>query len=325
MLVRVAFYVDCSLLHGTGHVMRSSVLGIELVSKGHTICFYGTLDKPEWIWRYLDSNKICIHGPYSVKEHGGEPSLVFVDSYSQELFNKISLTHPELPVVTIEDDHTPTLASNLRILQTMDLPERMEELSGNNSRIMYGPEYMLIRKSLRDLNFENPGPAKVINVLVMSGGSNSTGFINIFSQIAAQLIGNYKFHIIGDAPTSLTSAALCLKFYPYGTRPEDIPVSFAVAISLSGVSSIEILSSRIPLIVAAGTRNQFPLFRYLTLNEFAVPLACITEFNMWKFSVTELQAALSEALRRDIKPNPFDYLGAERILRNLEIWLDIEF
>ncbi len=325
MFVRIEFYVDCSPSQGTGHVMRSSVLGLELMRKGHSVCFFGTFSQPEWIWKYLDSNTICIHEQMFGHEHRDKPDLVFVDTYSQETFNKVLVSNPGQTIVSIEDDFTPKLPSAIRILQSMEVPQRLRGETSVNSGIMCGFEYMLIRSSLTELHFENAGNCQFINVLVMSGGTNSTGFTEAFSKIAVQLKGIYRFHIIGEASSNSSSDDDLLRFYPYGTRPEEIPTPFAAAVSLAGISSIEILSAGIPLVVSAGTDNQLPLFQYLTLNAFAVPLSPKRGNYEWKFSVAELQTALSEALSRDFMPNPFDFLGVERILRNLEDWLNLKF
>ena len=325
MFVRIEFYVDCSPTHGTGHVMRSSVLGLELARRGHSICFFGTLSQPEWLWKYLDSNNVCIHDLNHGNEHRDKPGLVFVDTYSQEKFDRVLSSHPGTVTISIEDDFTPKLPSRLRILQSMEVPRRLSDEASTNSSIMCGFEYMLIRRSLTELHFEGSVNSQFKNVLVMSGGTNSTGFSEVFARAATHLKDTYRFHIIGEVSSELSHINDSLIFYPYGTRPEEISFSFAVAISLAGVSSIEILSAGIPLVVSAGTENQLPLFRYLTSNAFAVPLSPINRNSEWEFSTEELRAALSEALRRDAKPNPFDFLGVERIIRNLELWLDLKF
>jgi len=258
-------------------------------------------------------------------EHRDKPGLVFVDTYSQEKFDRVLFSRAETVIISIEDDFTPKLSSKLRILQSMEVPQRLRNEASANSSIMCGFEYMLIRRSLTELHFERSVNGQINNVLVMSGGANSTGFSEVFAKVATQLKDTYRFHIIGEVSSELSSTNDSLTFYPYGTRPEEIPFSFAVAVSLAGVSSIEILSAGIPLVVSAGTENQLPLFKYLTSNAFAVPLSPINGNNEWEFSTAELHAALSEALRRDIEPIPFDFLGAERIMRNLESWLDLKF
>lgn len=305
--------------------MRSSVLGLELARKGHSICFFGTLSQPEWIRKYLNSNNVCIHDLVTGNQHRDKPGLVFVDTYSQEKFDRVSFSRPGTTIISIEDDFTPKLSSKLRILQSMEVPQRLRNEASANSSIMCGFEYMLIRRSLTELHFERNVNCEIENVLVMSGGTNSTGFSEVFAKVATQLKDTYRCHIIGEVTSELSSTNDSLIFYPYGTRPEEIPFSFAVAVSLAGVSSIEILSAGIPLVVSAGTENQLPLFKYLTSNEFAVPLSPINGNNEWEFTTAELHAALSEALRREIKPIPFDFLGAERIMRNLELWLDLKF
>jgi spore coat polysaccharide biosynthesis predicted glycosyltransferase SpsG len=325
VFVRIEFYVDCSPTHGTGHVMRSSVLGLELARKGNEVCFFGNLDQPRWVSTYLNSNDICAHGLRSQNRHIVPPSLVFVDTYSQVFFNEVAEANPDIGIISIEDAFTPRLESSIKIIQVLDGALNLDRESHNNAKLITGNEFMLVRESLSRVTKVESKVDLTADVLVMTGGTNSTGFSSAFGQIAAQLQGNFTFHIIGERPLGLNDPKNSLRYYPLGTLPEELNISFAAAVSLAGVSSIEILSIGIPLVLSAGTENQLPLYRYLTSGGYAVSLIPKDFKRGWTFTSTDLQQSIFDALNLKAKNLNVDFLGAHRIMGNLEYWLNLKF
>ena len=325
MFVRFEFYVDASPKQGTGHVMRSSVLGLELAQKGHKICFYGELNQPDWVWEYLTLNAFCIHIPPVQIKHNDPPSIIFVDTYSSILFENLLELSNDIPLVTIEDAFTPAFNSRFKIIQTLE-PAVLQEIEFSPyRRQLSGPDYLLLRKSLASLSRIKSGNSLTKNVLVMSGGSDSTGFLSALVKVLPHSNASYFFHVIGDMPDDFSDQSKLIKFYPFGTRPENLHVGFAVAICLAGVSSLEILSAGIPLVVSSGTDNQLPLYKSLTSMGYAIPLLPKDEIDGWLFTSKDLLLALNVAAEYDLEEVLFDYHGPSRILSNLESWFALEF
>ena len=325
MFVRIEFYVDCSPTHGTGHVMRSSVLGLELARKGNKVCFFGDLDQPSWISNYLNSNDICAHGLRRQNWHSVPPSLVFVDTYSQLFFKEVADANPDIEIISIEDAFTPQFESSIRIIQALDGAFNLDRQSLNNTRLITGNEFMLVRESLSRVTRDESKVGLTTDVLVMTGGTNSTGFSSAFGQIAVQLQGNFTFHVIGERPLGLIDPKNSLRYYPLGTFPEELNTSFSAAVSLSGVSSIEILSTGIPLVLSAATENQLPLYHFLTSGGYAVSLTPKDVKKGWTFTSNDLQKSICDALIFEAKNSNVDFFGAHRILSKLETWLHLKF
>lgn len=325
MFVRFEFYVDCSPAKGTGHVMRSSALGLELSQNRHQVCFYGELSQPDWVEEYLRFNGFCIHIPSSQIDHNEPPSIIFVDTYSSILVESLFKANHDIPLVTIEDAYTPPFPSKFKILQTLEpvVPQKNDFYPYRWQ--LSGPNYLLLRKSLASLSRDKFETSQTKNVLVMCGGSDPTGFSAALVKIFPFISAAYFFHVIADVPHDFLALNESIKFYPFGTRPENLSIDFAFAICLAGVSSIEILSTGIPLVVSAGTENQLPLYNYLTGMGYAIPLKPKDELSGWSFTSEELQLALQAAATYDSPLDFLDYNGPLRILRNLENWFDLKF
>ena len=305
--------------------MRSSVLGLELAQKGHKICFYGEQDFPDWVWEYLTLNGFCIHDSSVQKKHNYPPSIIFVDTYSSTKFENLLQLYYKIPLVTIEDTFTPALNSRFKIIQSLEPTVPQEIEFSPYRRQLSGPDFLLLRKSLASLARIKSGNTMTKNVLVMSGGSDSTGFSAALVQVLPYFEQSYFFHVIRDVPDNFSVQNKLIKFYPFGTRPENLDLDFAVAICLAGVSSLEILSAGIPLVVSSGTDNQLPLYKYLTSMRYAIPLTPKDEIRGWLFTPEDLLLALNAASEYGKGEVLFDYNGPSRILSNLEIWFGLAF
>ena len=305
--------------------MRSSVLGLELAQRGHKVCFYGELNQPDWVGEYLNLNGFCTHIPLNQIKHTDPPNIIFVDTYSSILFGSLLQLDHGIPLVTIEDSFTPPFGSRFIISQTLETAAPQEIELSCYRRQLSGPDYLLLRKSLASLSRNKSEDSLAKNVLVMSGGSDSTGFSAAVVRVLPYFDESYLFHVIGDKPDDFSDQIELIKFYPFGTRPENIHVDFAVAICLAGVSSLEILSAGIPLVVSSGTDNQLPLYKYLTSMGYAIPLIPKDETNGWLFSSIDLLLALKTAEESDLGEVSFDYHGPSRILSKLESWFGLKF
>jgi len=301
------------------------VLGDELLQKGHKVCFFGDFDRPSWVGNHLRARGFCLHSSNTIKAHNRENTLVFIDSYSLEVFQSVKIKYPSTPVVTIQDHFSPAFQPNFSIFQVPDESLIPNRLALNSSGLVAGPKYLLLRKSLAKLQHASGSSGEKKNVLVMAGGSDATGFIAAFIDSGIIPSDSYFFHIIGDRPRGCDFSKNDVKFHSLGTRPEDIGVHFGVATSMAGVTALEILSARIPLAVSASTENQIALHDFLVSSGFATSIEILGKNSVWCFTSSDLNESLMTASQRTLKFNDLDYLGASRILAKLEEKFNLRF
>ena len=113
--MRIVFRADASLEIGAGHVMRSSAIAEEAISRGVECIFVGAFLEIEWLARRIQTlgfTRITNPDDFDFQEYS---DILIVDSYSLDLNDPLIRFGKWRKVVSIVDELTPDYSCDLRI------------------------------------------------------------------------------------------------------------------------------------------------------------------------------------------------------------------
>jgi UDP-2,4-diacetamido-2,4,6-trideoxy-beta-L-altropyranose hydrolase len=285
---RVVFRVDSSLVIGSGHVMRCSVLAEQLVKYGFDILF---------ICRNLDGALLAFiaskfkliiinctkktnneNSVYKFNQlsdaidtikHLNEHDIVVVDHYGLDiLWEKKISEHKAISMVVI-DDLNRKHKSDLLIDQNL-LPDQHIRYLGHTGKKLLGPKYCLLREEFSLLR--NKQVTLLDQVLVFFGGSDPTSectkFIKALDYYEPK---NFTIKLITGSQnkTSITSEVSwgCIL-----SNSSDFAVDIKKSkylIGAGGSTNWERLCLNKNFTIVAVAENQVEQAEYLDLNGFA--------------------------------------------------------
>ena len=300
--------------------MRSFVLAEQFASHGWLVDFYSDLGHAPWVISLMRASRVN-HISCALKSSPCFPfyDLVVLDTYSEENLRKTIQQHPESKIITVEDSSTPWVRSDFKVIQSLSNAYTPPNEGRKKSWVISGPRYLLVRKQIENVAVSNT--LKSGNVIVLSGGSDQTDFAKSVYSAILNFDTDYSFHFIGLHLTSSAKVPQNVTLHPYGTRIEELKFPLSFAISLAGISAIELLAAKVPTILAASVENQFSNFRLLSAEGYVVPLACYDAELRWTFSAEELLSA-TEKLSKVRVFMDLDFEGAKRIYQEINEFLN---
>jgi spore coat polysaccharide biosynthesis predicted glycosyltransferase SpsG len=162
--VRVIFRADATLSIGTGHVMRCWALAEELAARGWEIAWQGSIEVP-WLNSGLASAGWPVVAPGPI-----EADLAVVDSYTLNPAYRQDLLDRGIFVVAIVDSHHRELGPGT-LWVNPGPPMPLNE----DSRLLNGPEYVLIRSEIRALRALRVSLRQPEGVTFLLGGTDFAG------------------------------------------------------------------------------------------------------------------------------------------------------
>jgi spore coat polysaccharide biosynthesis predicted glycosyltransferase SpsG len=176
---------------GSGNVMRSSALAEEAVSRGIECIFIGSLGGITWLSEYVMSV-----GFSSIFEdcesflRNRLTDILVVDSYSLSIDDSFLAKDCWKRVITISDNVTPNYPADLLIHPGLDT----DWLKGQGIPALAGPDYVMVRKSVRkvlkSLDIKKSG----LNILVVGGGTDPYGFCQEIALVLDQFDQEFITH-----------------------------------------------------------------------------------------------------------------------------------
>jgi spore coat polysaccharide biosynthesis predicted glycosyltransferase SpsG len=312
--MRFVFRSDATPIIGTGHVMRSSAIAEEAISRGIKCIFVGDIKGFPWVENRLkDIGFSQIVKDPNIFKSNAKSDILIIDTYEINVIKKFLINNSWLKVVNIFDSLTPEFQCDLRIhpgLSTnwMNLGEEVT---------LCGPDYIPLRKSItRELKPKESNP---IEILVIGGGVDCTNFVFAVADELARVKKQFTVRLFTRhvKPNSLDYR---FSINAIGNDLDLIANRADLIFSTASTTSLEFVARGSAVAIGCAADNQEQYYSELALGNFAHPIG---EFKgKWIFKSNSIYEIVeSESLRRNLKVQTsglIDFLGSQRIVDQIQ-------
>ena len=309
--MRFVFRSDASMSIGSGHVMRSSAIAEEAISRGVPCLFVGKISELDWV-----SERIRGLGFIQVLENSSEffpdqnEDILIIDSYEIPTDDVFVQLRNWSKVVSIFDELTPDYSCDLRIHPGLT-KAWSDPFSG---RTLSGPKFVPLRKSMKNSSVHNPEGA--LEVLVVGGGSDAYGFVPALVNVLTKLTQDFHATIFTN---SFSRMDLDKRFsvFEVGLNLDLIANAVDLVFTTASTTSLEFLARGSAVAIGCAVDNQELYYKELSGGSYAAPIG---EFlnNEWHLDTELIQELFSsETLRTKLRGNSADLIdlgGAKRIV-----------
>ena len=312
--MRYVLRADASQSMGAGHVMRSSAVAEELISRGNNVIFVGRISDLPWVEERIAS--LGFNQVYSdTYDFNSNPKsdVLILDSYDIEVEDPFVAQQNWCHIIVIADEMTPDYSCALRIHPGLD-----SNWTGNsNAAILSGPKYIPIRSSLignKKSVVEQPHKLKIV---VIAGGSDPYGLVNEIAKILVTFSDEFIVYLFSK---SIADSNLDSRFHyiEIGDRFEELTNTADLILTTASTSSLEFLARDLCIGIACVVDNQKQ--NYETLGELGVAAQFGIRYmdNKWELDKEKIHLLISSSeLRRDLLAKSkglIDFDGARRIV-----------
>lgn len=315
--MRFIFRADASKEIGSGHVMRSSVLAEEAISRGHEAIFVGVISGLDWV-----SSRINSLGFSSIvreeKEIVANPStdILILDSY------EISKNSPFLSpgnwkyVLTVSDAFTPEYNTNAALRPGLELLEN----TTSGPIILSGPDFILTRVGItKSQRIESEVGS--LRVMVVGGGSDPSDFVREITTAISDLELDVELHCFTNNALAL-SQNLHIFRHPIGPELDFWANEVDLVLTTASTTCLEFIAREIPIGVVCAFDNQRDYYDQFGRLGFVSQLGILEPAGQWRFNLDELIDLLSSTEKRSnlrkASKGLIDLKGASRVIDFLE-------
>lgn len=314
--MRIIFRADASPEIGSGHVMRSSVIAEEAISRGHDCIFVGSVIGLDWVKKRVDGlgfTQIC--NPTEFKLNGNTDICV-IDSYTESVTSIYGNRNHWRLLVSIQDASSPKFDAHILIIPGLNT----EGVNDRTNRILSGPDYVLIRNSISKITWTYP-TIEPFTVVISGGGSDPFGFAEEVSRLIDNLEIEGEFHFFTNNKIKSTSGKKFLSHF-FGESLDIISQKAHAVLTTASTSSLEFIAREIPTAVACAIDNQNNYYNQLSQSNFACALGEYDAINGWDISLESLSNfLLNRAYREKLSEKIsglIDLGGANRVVNRIE-------
>jgi UDP-2,4-diacetamido-2,4,6-trideoxy-beta-L-altropyranose hydrolase len=314
--MRFIFRSDASREVGSGHVMRSSVLAEEAISRGFECIFVGVISDLDWV-----SERIAKLGFAQVLEDedlfqaNDKSDVLILDTYHIPITNQFISRKNWKLVLSICDVFTPKYESDVELRPGL-MKANTEQLV---PIILSGPENILIRKGIAKSNKQQTF-GEILKVLIVGGGSDPFGFVPAIAQVLGSFNMELEVHTFTNGETPEDSKVRFVT-YPIGFDLDWAANMVDVVFTTASTSSLEFIAREIPTGVVCAADNQLDYYNQLG------QLGCVSQIGMynsnqvWDFNLALITELLNSQEKReslkDATRGLIDLKGAKRVIDKL--------
>jgi spore coat polysaccharide biosynthesis predicted glycosyltransferase SpsG len=311
--MRFIFRADASREIGSGHVMRSSVLAEEAISRGFECVFVGSISDLDWV-----SERIAKLGFSQVLtnqdsfEPDSEADVLILDTYSLSLSDQFISKKNWRLVLSICDEVTPKYDCDIELR-----PGLVEVKSDRNvPMVLSGADHVLIRKGIGKSKRERSLQDK-LKVLVVGGGSDPFGFVKAISEVLGSMTLSMEVHTFTNGVIGEDSKVRFVK-HPIGNDLDLIAHDVDVVFTTASTSSLEFIAREIPTGIVCAVDNQIDYYAQLGSLGYATQLGHYGSNGRWDFNLPLIRELLGNQEKQDSlrlsTQSLIDLKGAERVV-----------
>ena len=312
--MRYILRADASLSIGAGHVMRSSAIAEELISRGENVIFVGQITDLPWVEERIETLGFSIiHEKSSEFLSNPKTDLLILDSYHVSVDDPFLLQVNWLHIIVIVDDLTPDYRCSLRIHPGLESSWN----SQSNTPVLSGPNYIPLRASLSDHRKIPSKLSHTLKIAVVAGGSDPYHLVKELAKILHTFIEPFEAYLFTNS-TIDTPLDARFHFVAIGNQLDDYIKDVDLVLTTSSTSSLEFLARGLCVGVVCVVDNQQQYYK--SLGEFAVAaqLGFRSLENEWELDKELIyKLVTSKRLRQFLETNAngfIDFKGAGRIV-----------
>lgn len=315
--MRFVFRADASKKIGSGHVMRSSVLAEEAISRGHQTIFVGVISDLDWV-----SARLSNLGFSSIVKEEGDfvanpiTDILILDSYEICVDSPFISSANWKYILTIADALTPKYKSDATLVP--GLHANMDVTVG--SKVLTGPDFILTRVGITKSR-RTESEYGLLRVMVAGGGSDPFGFVKELARVIRDLDMSLELHCFTNEELS---GSEMVKIYRHPIGPEfdfwanEVDLVFTTA----STTSMEFIAREVPTGVVCVVDNQRDYYEQLGMLGYVSQIGVLETSGEWRFNLKEIVDLLSDSGKRAGLRNAtkglIDFKGASRVIDFLE-------
>jgi spore coat polysaccharide biosynthesis predicted glycosyltransferase SpsG len=281
--VRYVLRADASNSIGTGHVMRLSVIGEELVARGNEVIFVGDVSDVPWVKRRLLSLKFSnVLKEESEYKSNSKNDVLILDSYHLPINHSFLAPNNWGKIVVIADKLTPYYQANL-IIHPGILHDWKPHTTG---KFVSGAKFIPLRKSIVK-NVKKKIDSDELKIIVVGGGTDFFNFVNTVSEILISLPNRFQANLFTNKSTN---RQLDQRFTinPIGVNLDEKCAGADLVFTTASTSSLEFLARGVAVGIGCATENQKHNFDTLINLNLAAPIGLYFE-NEWKMNIDTIR------------------------------------
>ena len=307
---------DASLRIGSGHVMRTSAIAEELISRGEEVLFVGDVDGLLWVTQRLEGLGFSrILTPSDDFKPNQRTDILILDSYTIPINDNFILEDRWKRIVSIADELTPDYSCDLIIHPGLE-----EDWKGGATRVLSGPRFIPFRNSIvKSENFFQSGDAP--NILIVGGGADPYDFVGAIGRVLQNSTAHFHAFLFSNN-ISVHEFDSRFEIIPIGERLDSCALIANLAITTASTTCLEFIAREIAVGVGCAVDNQEQYYDSLTRRKIASPIGKRNLRN-WEIDKTLLtDLVISENLREELRSassNLIDLNGAKRIVGEIQL------
>jgi spore coat polysaccharide biosynthesis predicted glycosyltransferase SpsG len=309
--MRYVLRADASSSVGAGHVMRSSAIAEELISRGKEVVFVGQTNELSWL-----SSRILSLGFAGINTNSNDfksdpkNDVLILDSYLIPINDSFIQREKWVAVVTIIDEHTPQYDADLSIHPGFTNEKKLR----GGKKLISGPEYIPFRKNIQKVDYM-PENLNSVEITVVGGGANTFNFADKICEVLSESNRNFRASIFSDTldPTKFDSRFAIIAS---GENLDNYANCANLVYTTASTTSLEFIARELPVGVGCAVENQKDLYQNIISLGFAISIG---EYQNDKWHINQenvLHLLDSAPLRESLIKNCYgiiDLFGARRI------------
>jgi spore coat polysaccharide biosynthesis predicted glycosyltransferase SpsG/RimJ/RimL family protein N-acetyltransferase len=312
--LRFVFRADASVQIGTGHTQRSLGLIQELIDLGYSVIFIGDTSEINWVtnqFKSLGFSNILSNENYFTSNPKAD--ILILDSYTiptnSEFINKANW----LLVVVIQDLVTPQYDAHLVIH-----PGVSEKIGVKKGlKLLSGPKYVLLRKSIKRLPAETKSPH--LTLTVVGGGVDKIGFAREISLLLKLIPEEFKAKFFTDDASKIEKDPR-FQTFEFSSKLDEIGNESDLVLCTSSSTALEFIARGCAVGIVCASSNQEQYYKVLPELGVAEALG-VYQNNEWILDLKIIQNLISSKLLRDQLSKKslelIDFDGANRVISEI--------
>jgi spore coat polysaccharide biosynthesis predicted glycosyltransferase SpsG len=314
--MRIIFRADASAEMGSGHVMRSSVIAENAIRRGHECIFVGSVLGLDWVKKRVDElgfTQICKPSEFKFNSN---TDVCVIDSYTEAITSIYGSRRNWRLLVSIQDESTPKFDADIFIVPSLTTEGPID----SRSRILSGPDYVLIRKSIRKCPPTYPN-VEPFTVIISGGGSDPFAFAEEAAKLIDKIEIEGQFHFFTNNKIISNSDKIFIT-HNFGDSMDLIAQKTHAVLTTASTSSLEFIAREIPTAVVCSVENQSGYYTKLMESNLVCALGSFNKSSGWDISFVELDNFLRNSDCRiklsEKMSGLIDLEGANRVLQRIE-------
>ena len=250
--MRYVFRADASHTIGSGHVMRSSAIAEEFISRGMNTIFVGSITELDWVAQRIRG--LGFSEIYNFSREflpNKDTDVLVLDSYDLEKDDPFVNPNTWHSVVTIVDSVTPAYLCSLRIHPGLD----SDWYQDRKIPLLYGPEYIPLRREISLDEVEVRSGTHPLSIIVLSGGTDAFGLVSVLASLLKNIEMDFKAFLFTDMPVQVTLDHR-FEIVPIGSTLDILSRNADLVFTTASTSSLEFIARGLPVAILCAVQNQ---------------------------------------------------------------------